>query len=154
MTKQVPCSWHTSNGVFQTEGRGKLWTRFFKHSNSKEFLTEPNVFEYDGKMGKPVFDLIIGCNSMEKLGIVLDFKARSITIDEIILPMRNIESLTNKSKVKEAWALSNALSHEPISTEQATQRAMKILDASYKKADLQAVVNPAHISIPPKKISY
>ena len=44
---------------------------------------EPDVFEYDWKMGKPVFDLIIGCNSMEKLGIVLDFKAKSKTIDEI-----------------------------------------------------------------------
>ncbi len=76
---------------------------------------------------------------MEKLGIVMDFKAKTITIDEIILPMRNIESLTNKSKVQEAWAIS-VLAHEPISTEQATQRAVKILDANCKKADLQAVV--------------
>ncbi len=36
--------------------------------------------------------------------------------------------------------MSNALAQEPISTELATQHAMKILDASYKKADLQAVV--------------
>ena len=57
---------------------------------------------------------------MERLRIVMDFKTKTITIDEIILSMRNIESLTNKSKVKEAWALSNALSREPISTEQAT----------------------------------
>ncbi len=71
--------------------------------------------------GKPVFDLIIGCNSMEKLGIVMDFQAKSITIEEIILPMRNIANLTNKSKVKEAWVISNALAHEPISTELATQ---------------------------------
>ena len=84
---------------------------------------------------------------MERLGIVLNFNYKMITINEIILPMRNIESLTNKSKVKEAWALSNALSHEPISTEQAPQRAMKILDASYKKADLQAVVtNCTHLN--------
>ena len=141
LTRQVPCSWHTSNGVFQTKGRGKLPIRFFEYSNSKEFLAEPDVFEYDRKVGKPVFDLIIGCNSMEKLGIVLDFKAKAITIDDIILPMRNIDSLTNKSKVQEAWAISNVLAHEPTSTEQATQRAVKILDANYKKADLQAVVN-------------
>jgi hypothetical protein len=81
-------------------------------------------------MGKPVFDLIIGCNSMEKLGIVMDFKTKSITIDKIILPMRNINYLTNKSKVKEAWAISNASAHEPISTELATQHAVKILDAN------------------------
>ena len=64
----------------------------------------------------------------------------SITIDEIILSMRNIANLTNKSKVKEAWVISNVLAHEPISTELATQRALKILDANYTKADLQAVV--------------
>ena len=83
------------NGVFHTKGRGKLLTRFFKYSNSKEFLPEPDVFEYDQTMGKPkpVFDLIIGCNSMEKLGIVMDLKTKSIIIDENI-----------KSKVKEAWA--------------------------------------------------
>jgi hypothetical protein len=77
---------------------------------------------------------------MEKLGVVMDFKAKTITINEIILPMRNIANLTNKSKVKEAWAISNVLAHEPTSTEQATQCAVKILDANYTKADLQAVV--------------
>jgi hypothetical protein len=74
--------------------------RFFEYSNSKEFLVEPNVFEYNQKMSKPVFDLIIECNSMEKLGIVMDFKAKSITIDEIILPMKSIANLTDKSKVQ------------------------------------------------------
>ena len=44
------------------------------------------------------------------------------------------------TKVKETWAVSNALAHEPISTELATQRAVKILDANYTKADLQTVV--------------
>jgi hypothetical protein len=80
LTRQVPCSWHTLNGVFHTKGRGKLLIKFFKYSNSKEFLAEPDVFEYDQKMCKPVFD-IIGCNSMEKLGIVMDFKTKTITID-------------------------------------------------------------------------
>ena len=110
------------------KGRGKLSIRFFEYSNSKEFLAEPDVLEYDQKMSKPVLDLIIGCNSMERFGIVLDFKAKSITIDEIMLPMKNIANLTNRSRVKEAWAISNALAHEPISTELATQRAVKILD--------------------------
>ena len=87
-----------------------------------------------------MFDLIIGCNSMEKLGVIMDFKTKTITIDEIILPMRKITNLTNKSTAKEAWAISNALAHEPISTEQATQSAVKILHANYKRADLQAVI--------------
>jgi hypothetical protein len=75
LTRQVPCSWHTWNGVFQTKGRGKLPIKFFEYSNSKEFLAEPDVFEHYRKVGKPLFDLIIGCNSMEKLGIVMDFNS-------------------------------------------------------------------------------
>jgi hypothetical protein len=143
-----------SNGVFHTKGRGKLLIKFFEYSNSKEFLVEPDVFEYDQTMGKPVFDLIIGCNSMEKLGIIMDFKAKTITINEIILPMRNTANLTNKSKVKEAWTISNALAHEPIRTELATQRAVKIFYANYTKADLQAVVTNCTQLNSIEKISY
>jgi hypothetical protein len=47
----------------QTKERGKLPVKFFEYSNSKEFLAEPDVFEYDKKMGKPAFDLILECNS-------------------------------------------------------------------------------------------
>ncbi len=112
------------------------------------------MFEYDRKMSKPVFNLIIGCNSMEKLGIVMDFKTKSITIDEIILPMRSITNLTDKSKVKEAWAISNALAHEPIRMELATQCAEKILDSNYTKADLQAVVTNCTQLNSVEKISY
>ncbi len=122
------------------KGKRQAPYKVLEYSNSKEFLVEPDLFEYDQIMGKPVFDLIIGCNSMGKLGIIIDFKTKSITIDEIVLPMRNITNLTNKSKVKEAWAISNALAHEPIRTEPATQHAVKIFDENYKKAGFQAVV--------------
>ena len=47
LTRDVPCWWHTSNRVFQTKGRGKLPIKFFEYSNSKEFLAEPDVFEYE-----------------------------------------------------------------------------------------------------------
>jgi hypothetical protein len=30
LTRQVPCSWHMSNGVFHTKGRGKFLIRFFQ----------------------------------------------------------------------------------------------------------------------------
>ncbi len=75
---------------------------------------------------------------MKKWGVVLNFKDKA-TIDEIILPIRNINSLT-KSNIKIAWALNNRLAHEPQSTAEATQRMVKILDTKYEKADLQAIV--------------
>ncbi len=119
-------SWHTSNGVFQTTGRGKANIKFFEYSKSKQFLAEPDIVEYDRKNGKPVFDTIIGCKSMKELGIVLNFKAKTITINQIILPMRDISSL-DRTRIKEAWAQNNALAHEPQSTEEATQRVVHIL---------------------------
>ena len=74
LTRQVPKSWRMSNGSFLTKGRSKVNLRFFKYSNSKEYLVTPDVVEYDkNKMTKPVFDLILGCKTMKELGIVLDF---------------------------------------------------------------------------------
>ena len=60
LTRQVPCSWHTSNGVFHTKGRGKLLIRFFEYSNSKEFLAEPDVFKYDQEMGSQCLTSSLG----------------------------------------------------------------------------------------------
>ena len=48
-------------------------------------------------MTKPMYDLILGCKTMKEIGIVLDFQTKEITIDEIILPMRDINSLTTST---------------------------------------------------------
>jgi len=59
-TRQVSKSWHTSNGIFQTKGRGKFRLKFFEYSNSKQFLAKPDVVEYERDEMKPMFDLILG----------------------------------------------------------------------------------------------
>jgi hypothetical protein len=72
-----------SNGDFQTKGKGSLALKFFNYSNSKEVYLTPDIVEYDGISDKPVFDLIIGAQTMTDLGIIVDFKEQMITIDEI-----------------------------------------------------------------------
>ena len=48
--------------------------KIFEYSNSQEYTVTPDVVEYDkNKMAKPVYDLILGYNTMKELGIVLDF---------------------------------------------------------------------------------
>ena len=142
LTRQVPKTWHTSNGDFQTKGKGDIQLKFFQYSNTKKVLVKPDIVEYDGvKVEKPVFDLILGTQTMDELGIILDFKHKMITIDEIVLPMTAINQMpASKDKVLK---LNNSLAEpkEPKSTEEATQRVVRILDANYKKADLQAVVD-------------
>ena len=57
---------------------------------------------------------------MKELGIVLDFRTKQVTIDEIILPMRDINSLTT-SKLESTWTVNNSMAQEPHSTQEATQ---------------------------------
>ena len=62
--------------------------------------------------------------------------------------MRNINSLASTRREK-AWAVNSSMAHEPMSTKIATQRVVKILDANYEKADLQAVADATgpHLSL-------
>ena len=64
--------------------------------------------------------------------------------------MRNIDNLSQKSKIEKAWSLNNSVMvHEPESTLVATNRVVHILDANYEKADLQSVVrdNCKHLAL-------
>ena len=49
MARQVPNSWHTSNGSFLTKGRSKVNLKIFEYSSIKEFLVTPDVVEHDKK---------------------------------------------------------------------------------------------------------
>jgi hypothetical protein len=84
---------------------------------------------------------------MKELGIVLDFKSKTITIDEITLPMRNINQLQGSSTLC-ALKPNNSLAKEPLSTLDATKCVTRILDAKHAKADLQSIVknNCKHLS--------
>ena len=88
-------------------------------------------------MNKPAFDHILGVKTQRELGILLEFWTKEITIDEIILPMRDINNLSTSSKIEKAWSVNYSMIHDPQSTEEATQCAIHILDAKYDKADVE-----------------
>jgi hypothetical protein len=123
----VSQSWNTLNGIFQTKHKARVELNFFEYTDSKRYYLEPDVVEYN-KVGKLQYNLILGTETLRELGIVLDFKAETITIDEIILPMRNINHLQGASMLR-ALKLINSLAMEPQSTQDATKRAMQIPDA-------------------------
>jgi hypothetical protein len=123
---------------FLTKVWSKVNLKFFKYSNSKEYLTTPDIVEYDKKkMTMPVYDLILGCKTMNKLGIVLDFQTKETTIDAIILPMRD------------DWAVKNSMACKPSSMQEARQQVVHSLDAKYEKTDLKLVVSTdcTHLSL-------
>ncbi len=78
--------------MFQTKRKAEIELNFFEYSNSKRFLEKPDIVEYI-KINKPQYDLILGVKTMKKYGIILDFKDKMIIVDEVKLPMQNINFL-------------------------------------------------------------
>jgi hypothetical protein len=83
----VPQSWNTSYGMFQTKQKAEIELNFFEYSNSKRYLAEPDIVQYDKNNKPQYYDLILCVKTMKKYGIILDFKDKMITVDEIKLPM-------------------------------------------------------------------
>jgi hypothetical protein len=124
---------------------------FFEYFNSKRYLAAPDIVEYD-KINKLRYDIILGVKTMKKYGIILDFKDKMITNDELKLPMQNINYLQGSSTLR-ALRLNHSLAMEPQSTQDATKHVNRVLDAKYKKADLESIVrdNCKHLSADQKK---
>jgi hypothetical protein len=85
---------------------------------------------------------------MHNLGVILDFQEKTIKIDKILLPMRNIANLQLKPRKTRALRENTCFAQEPISTHSATKCVVEILDAKYEKADLPAIVreNCSHLN--------
>jgi hypothetical protein len=147
----VPLSWNTSNGMFQTKFKAEFELNVFEYSNSKRYLAEPDIIEYY-KNNKPQYDLILGVKTIKKYGIILDFEDKMITIDEVKLPMQNINYLQGSSTLR-ALKLNHSIAMEPQSTQDATKHVTQIIDAKYQKADLQSIVrdNCKHLSADQQK---
>jgi len=133
----VPLNWRTSCGTFETAKVGRVEVVFPDFNNSKEILLEPNIVEMPKSSPMPGYDIILGVRTMAQLSCVLNFDDRSITLDGSTLPMSIPSELKARANVHDATRTEFL---EPTATLELTQRAVRILDAKYEKADLPAVV--------------
>jgi hypothetical protein len=85
---------------------------------------------------------------MHNLGAKLDFQEKAITIDKILLFMRNIANLQLKPRITRVLRENSCFAQEPISTHSVTKHVVKILDTKYEKADLSAIIreNFSHLT--------
>jgi hypothetical protein len=123
---------------------------FLEYSASKKVHLCLDIVEYPKGGPPPLYDLIIGKQTLHDIGTVLDFKERTITIDEILLPMRNINNLQLKPSISRALKLNSSFAQEPASTCNVTKCMVEILDAKDDKVDLPSIVKNdcAHLSMP------
>jgi hypothetical protein len=71
--------WNTSNGTFQTKRVGNIELTFADYSTSKRVRVTPDIVEYSDET-PPMYYLILGKQSLHDLGVILDFKEKTITI--------------------------------------------------------------------------
>ncbi len=137
----VPQSWGTSNGTFVTDRVGNIEISFMEYSASKKVCLQPDIVEYSPGDQAPMYDLIIGMQTMHNLSRVkLDFQEKTITMDEILLQIRNIVNLQLKPRITRALRENTFFAQEPISTRSKTKCLVEILDAMYEKANLPAII--------------
>ena len=84
--KAVPESRGTSNSTFQNKRVDGVKISFMDYSDSKRIHLKPDIVKYARNGTPPLYDLILGKQTLHDLGVVLDFKEKTITIDEILLP--------------------------------------------------------------------
>ncbi len=72
---------------------GDIEICFVEYSASKKVCLQPDIVEYSPGDQAPMYDLIIGKQTMHDLGVILDFQEKTIKIDKIFLHMRNIPNL-------------------------------------------------------------
>jgi hypothetical protein len=141
MVKRVASrTWGTSKGTFTTKRVGDIEIAFVDYSESKRVWLRPDIVEYGPGESIPLYDLIVGKETMHELGVVLDFKEKTIQIDKVLLLMRNIMNLQLKPSISRALAANACIAQEPVSTCTATKRVVEILDAKYEKADIPAIM--------------
>jgi predicted aspartyl protease len=126
--------------IWTTPG-GELTTS--KKCHSKFVLPEfhrDRVIEWDINVSSSnlgAYDMIMGRDILQGLGIKFDFTDLTIEWDGVAIPMRDTDSMN-----KDMFYI-----HEPDSIADATERVKKILDAKYEKANLHEVAQDAeHLS--------
>ena len=145
-------TWQTSNGTFKTTHVGNLEMMFPAFSKSKIFSIRSDIVIIDKSGEEPMFNLILGIETLAKFGMILDFQNSTIHIDNAVVAMRPYTSFDKKSNIRVKAFQTNdmyvppntgtfARNHpEPISTREATKRTIEILDVNYEKANLPEVV--------------
>jgi hypothetical protein len=135
--RAVPQSWGTSNGTFITDKVGDIEISFVEYFSSKKVRLQSDIVKYNPGDQAQMYDLITSKQTLNNLGVVLDFMEKTTQIDKIHLPMRNIVNLQFKPSITRALRHNTCLAQEPIGTRSTTNHLVKILDAKYKKQIFQ-----------------
>ena len=134
----------TAGGDFTIDSEADIHFNLTEFSESKVINWTFSGFCDSDALG---YDMVIGRDLLNDLGVILDFKKSLVNWEGIDIPMRDFQKLKDlKMSTDEVNAIIKG-SAEPLITEQATERMVRILDSKYEKANLSKVVaQTTHLS--------
>ena len=63
------------------------------------FKIRSDIVDVLKEMNKPVYDLIIGVETMTKMGVIIDFSTKMLVIDKSVQPMKPLENLKDTNSL-------------------------------------------------------
>jgi Reverse transcriptase (RNA-dependent DNA polymerase)/Retroviral aspartyl protease len=132
--QNVPTTWNTVAGKFVTKFKAKVAFKLPTLHASRVIETMMHVTDTISN-----YDMIIGRDLLQELGIVLHFGDQTIAWDNALTPMKNHASISNNDLV--------ATESETGAIADATERMNKILEAKYAPENTNDVVTECkHLS--------
>ena len=133
-------------------GSGTLKTKYesTEHLMLPEFNDKKNItWHFSVFEGSDVgYDVVIGRDLMLELGMKISFAKKTVSWEGIEIPKRDFNKIRkwNISKMEMEAIIQE--SSEPVVTQEATDRIIKILYAKYEKANLRVVADGAkHLTV-------
>ena len=128
---QSDTSWNTMAGTFQTNGTASVTFRL-------EELNETAKINHKFHIAKSLgnYDAIIGRDLLSELGIIIDFKNSTLEWNDNNIPMRE-----SSCTYTDSYAIDDPPGVDEMVSRVSGDNLKTILDAKYKKADLNKIIN-------------
>ena len=136
MQNDTTTTWITKGGNFQTSKKCK--TTFILNEFFKNKFIEWNV-HVDSTPSPHCYDMILGHDIMNELGITLNFKDQTMTWDDWTIHMKDPESLPDLMDPVNDFFWNND-HYKTEACQEASICLQKILDAKYALVDLDVVI--------------
>ena len=128
-------TWKTMGGNFLTKKRAIMKFKLPEFSETKT-ITWPMHVDEQSEPSQVQYDMILGTDIMEAIGMDLRFSTKTIEWDNVIIPMKERGLISNPDA---AEIIFHSAVQSPLIT-RAEARHAKILDADYSAVDIDEYV--------------
>ena len=135
-------SYKTAAGTFESRFNMSLTFKLDEFGGNTKIHHNFDLDENEDGIG---YDMIIGRDLLNELNIDVRFSDKTIKWEDQLVPMKSFKNIwKNEHPSRREIKTTILRSVEPVSTKEATDRVVKILDSKYEKADLNKIADNAN----------